>query len=90
MSRFLLDLQAVKRKTQHQSSLDSTSSSIIFNERIMGSIDSELQPGDIQLLSGGHEEDTVEEDPSGRNNEEVADLVLSIGSSTPAENAASA
>lgn len=56
----------------------------------MGSIDSELQPGDIQLLSEGHEEDTVEENPSGGDNIEIADPTLNIGSSTPAENAASA
>ncbi|KAI0737642.1 hypothetical protein C8Q80DRAFT_1212405 [Daedaleopsis nitida] len=90
VSRFLLDLQAVKRKTQHQSSLDSTSSSVIF-ERIMGSINSQLQPGDLQFLSGGDIEDMAnEEDPSGSGNgdsEEVADPVLSIGGSSPEENA---
>ncbi|KAI0737647.1 hypothetical protein C8Q80DRAFT_317551 [Daedaleopsis nitida] len=88
VSRFLLDLQAVKTKTQHQSSLDSTPSSVVF-DRIMGSIDSELQPGDLQFLSGGVIEDIGERDPSGNgDSEEIADAVLSIGSSSPQENTA--
>ncbi|KAI0737628.1 hypothetical protein C8Q80DRAFT_1212276, partial [Daedaleopsis nitida] len=51
ISRFLLDLQAVRKRTHHQSSLDPASSSIIF-DRVMGAINSELQQSDLQILSG--------------------------------------
>ena len=77
VSRFLLDLQAVKRKTQHQSSLGSMSSSIIF-ERIMGSIDAELQPGDLQILSGGNIADREEENFSDGHRQGRVDPVLSV------------
>ncbi len=68
VSRFLMNLQEVKRRTQHQQSLDSFQPSIEFS-RVLGAIESTLRPDDFWPPSG----EVPGEKPAGEHNEHVDD-----------------
>ncbi|TFK79019.1 hypothetical protein K466DRAFT_506330, partial [Polyporus arcularius HHB13444] len=64
VSRFLMNLQAVKRRNQHQQSLDSFQPSVEFS-RVLGAIESTLRPDDFWPPSG----EVPGENPAGEQNE---------------------